>query len=481
MTFGRGRGRGRPQSQQHPYSQNPNNQHTRKRSHYNASSDGQTNGSFNQQRNEFEGSMDSLGKKPKHSNLYVWQIPRQMNEEQLTEIFQECGQVESCTIMRDVHTKQSKGYGFVKFSTFEDACEAKERLHGRLVDNNKQLMIKHAYTDSNGVMGEQHERVIGLMGGNTDGGENGGGGDASFLLANPCDNVYVKGLPLDTEEHELREIFGQFGTIVSCRVIATTGLVKFETVEEATEAVREGHGKLLVKGGSVPVSVTFNAKQQMLQSQSNLTHSNLYVWNIPKDLSEDNLKEIFSAHGVVESVTIMRDKTSQVSKGYGFVKFTTYADAENAIHIFHGKILRDDLQHKPLQVKFANTDSGSAPGAGSSMLADTNFAGNDSSNPPSENIYIKGLPAETTEDELVNAFSMFGKIASCKRIATTGIIGFQSIDDAARAVAGANGKNLFGGSGVPLSVTFKSQICRTFAQTGRCSFGWRCKFGHGQR
>ena len=83
----------------------------------------------------------------------------------------------------------------------------------------------------------------------------------------------------------------------------------------------------------------------------------------------------------------------------------------------------------------------------------------------------------SNENDLVNAFAQFGRIISCTRIATTGIIGFQSVEEASRAVQGANGTTLLGGS-VPLMVTFKSQICRAFAQTGRCSWGHRCKFGH---
>jgi RNA recognition motif-containing protein len=223
----------------------------------------------------------------------------------------------------------------------------------------------------------------------------------------------------------------------------------------------------------MPVSVSFNAKQQIKASLP--MHSNLYVWNIPRDMDEASLKQLFEECGEVESVNIMRDKVSQFSKGYGFVKFLRYEEAEKAIEKVSGKVLREDMAHRPLQVKFANTDSsgvvgssgGSSEAGGGSMVA----------NPPSENIYIKGLPTDSNENDLVNVFAQFGRILSCTRIATTGIIGFQSVEEATRAVKGANGSTLLGGS-VPLVVTFKSQICRAFAQTGRCQWGHRCKFGH---
>ena len=45
----------------------------------------------------------------------------------------------------------------------------------------------------------------------------------------------------------------------------------------------------------------------------------------------------------MESVNIMQDKMSQVSKGYGFVKFIRYEEAEKAIEKVSGRVLREDL------------------------------------------------------------------------------------------------------------------------------------------
>ena len=103
------------------------------------------------------------------------------------------------------------------------------------------------------------------------------------------------------------------------------------------------------------------AKQQIKASLP--THSNLYVWNIPRDMDEASLKQLFEECGEVESVNIMRDKVSQFSKGYGFVKFLRYEEAEKAIEKVSGKVLREDMAHRPLQVKFANTDSSGVVGS----------------------------------------------------------------------------------------------------------------------
>ena len=46
---------------------------------------------------------------------------------------------------------------------------------------------------------------------------------------------------------------------------------------------------------------------------------NIYVGNLPYNISEDDLKATFSEFGEVETVNIIKDKISGQSKGFGFV------------------------------------------------------------------------------------------------------------------------------------------------------------------
>lgn len=65
----------------------------------------------------------------------------------------------------------------------------------------------------------------------------------------------------------------------------------------------------------------------------------LYVGGISYGTSEDALKAHFAAAGAVESASIIMDKMTGRSKGFGFVQMTTDADADNAINMFNGKPL----------------------------------------------------------------------------------------------------------------------------------------------
>ena len=57
----------------------------------------------------------------------------------------------------------------------------------------------------------------------------------------------------------------------------------------------------------------------------------LYVGNLPYDLSEDELHEIFSAHGQVASTKLITDFNTGRSRGFAFVEMRTEEEAQNAI------------------------------------------------------------------------------------------------------------------------------------------------------
>ena len=63
----------------------------------------------------------------------------------------------------------------------------------------------------------------------------------------------------------------------------------------------------------------------------------LYVGGLSYNTTEDALKELFSQAGTVESATIIIDKMSNRSKGFGFVEMSTENEAQKAIEILNGK------------------------------------------------------------------------------------------------------------------------------------------------
>ena len=65
----------------------------------------------------------------------------------------------------------------------------------------------------------------------------------------------------------------------------------------------------------------------------------LYVGSLSYDTTEDSLKDLFSGAGKVESATIIIDRVSGRSKGFGFVEMSSEDEAKKAIEMFDGKEL----------------------------------------------------------------------------------------------------------------------------------------------
>jgi cold-inducible RNA-binding protein len=85
-------------------------------------------------------------------------------------------------------------------------------------------------------------------------------------------------------------------------------------------------------------------------------NKNLYVGNLSQKVTEDDLRNNFSEAGAVASVSIIKDKFSGVSRGFGFVEMETEEGAQEAIKKFNG----GDLDGKTITVNEARpkTESG---------------------------------------------------------------------------------------------------------------------------
>lgn len=63
----------------------------------------------------------------------------------------------------------------------------------------------------------------------------------------------------------------------------------------------------------------------------------IYVGNLAYSMSEEQLREVFEEHGQVESVTIITDRDTGQSKGFGFVEMPVESEAQAAITALNGR------------------------------------------------------------------------------------------------------------------------------------------------
>jgi len=66
---------------------------------------------------------------------------------------------------------------------------------------------------------------------------------------------------------------------------------------------------------------------------------NLYVGNLPHSTTETELRGLFEAHGAVEKITLVTDRDTGRSRGFGFVEMTNPNEADKAIAALNGSDL----------------------------------------------------------------------------------------------------------------------------------------------
>jgi RNA recognition motif-containing protein len=87
---------------------------------------------------------------------------------------------------------------------------------------------------------------------------------------------------------------------------------------------------------------------------------NIYVGNLAPDVTEDELKLAFEAFGQVQTATVIKDKFSGESRGFGFVEMPAKAEAQTAITEMNGK----DLKGRALNVNEARPKTERPRGGG---------------------------------------------------------------------------------------------------------------------
>jgi len=99
----------------------------------------------------------------------------------------------------------------------------------------------------------------------------------------------------------------------------------------------------------------------------------LYVGGLSYSTTDATLKEIFAAAGTVESATIIMDRMTNRSKGFGFVEMSSDEEAQKAIEMFNGK----DIEGRNVTVNEARPMESRPPRQGGFNRDNRGFGGGD--------------------------------------------------------------------------------------------------------
>ena len=87
---------------------------------------------------------------------------------------------------------------------------------------------------------------------------------------------------------------------------------------------------------------------------------NIYCANLPYSTTDAELRELFEAYGAVESATVIKDRETGRSRGFGFVEMTTDSEADQAIENLNGH----EMGGRPLTINEARPRGERSGGGG---------------------------------------------------------------------------------------------------------------------
>ncbi|KAK1435745.1 hypothetical protein QVD17_01514 [Tagetes erecta] len=162
--------------------------------------------------------------------------------------------------------------------------------------------------------------------------------------------IFVGNLPYDVDSEQLAQLFQQAGVVEISEVIYNRetdqsrgfGFVTMSTVQEAEKAVEMLHryelgGRYLTVNKAAPRG---SRPERAERSPQNSGPSyRVYVGNLPWDVDDVRLEQVFSEHGKVVSARVVIDRESGRSRGFGFVTMSSESEVNDAIENLDGQSL----------------------------------------------------------------------------------------------------------------------------------------------
>ncbi|GAV83967.1 RRM_1 domain-containing protein [Cephalotus follicularis] len=192
------------------------------------------------------------------------------------------------------------------------------------------------------------EEAIGDQGESVQGGVFGETGLEEDFVEPPEDaKLFVGNLPYDVDSQKLAMLFEKAGTVEIAEVIYNRetdrsrgfGFVTMSTVEEAEKAVEILHqfdldGRLLTVNKAAPRGTQPERAPRVFEPAFRI-----YVGNLPWDVDDSRLEQVFSEHGKVVNARVVYDRETGRSRGFGFVTMSSENELNDAIAALDGQTM----------------------------------------------------------------------------------------------------------------------------------------------
>lgn len=290
---------------------------------------------------------------PDGANIFVKNLPPNLNSKDLNEIFKMFGQIVSCKVASD-DNGSLKGFGYVQYKNPKSAKKAILSCQNVKIGTHTLEVELYDPKLKSSKESKENPKV------------------STFT------NCYVKNFPLSMTEEKLKKILEKYGKIDSLffpknenGVTVGYACANFSTPDEAKKAIEALHNKELFTSEEMEkeegltsepfyIQKAENKKERVeilkkqhekLMLEGQRSKRNLYVSNIPDTFTKDEIKNIFLRFGTITDFKI--SKCAGSNKQYAYVCYSTPEEACIAFEKLDGT----SLDENKLQISYYKTKS----------------------------------------------------------------------------------------------------------------------------
>lgn len=253
----------------------------------------------------------------KGANLYICGLPKRMTQEELAQVFSQCGKIITLRILYDNKTGLSRGVAFIRFDQRSEAEEAIKQLNGFTPeDSSEAITVKFANSPSAARQ------------------------ESSNLV-----NSFLKQCSMQSPSA------AKLGSPIQHLAALTRNYHKYQS---PISNGMGGIGDLMAAASTLPNSALL--AQSMVAQGGGMTSTgswSIFVYNLAPETEDRILWELFGPFGAVQTVKVIRDPSTNKCRGFGFVTMSNYEEALLAIQSLNGYI----VGNRTLQVSFKSSSS----------------------------------------------------------------------------------------------------------------------------
>lgn len=298
-------------------------------------------------------------------SVYVGNLPKDFYNLDFLQFFKSRGYkvlYAKVVVKEDPATKRQNRFGFLQFTTQEEAQRCQEEM------NNTQI---HGKTVNMSVVQPGFDDKA---------------------------NIIVRNLAAELTQQQLWEHFSKFGQIKSLKL------------EEFPDGKSKGFCFIqFVSKDSAEACIKAADNSELCGKKMEVTHhknkeerygDNLYVQNLPVGTDDKRLEEMFSEFGEVQSARVQRGEKEALTR-QGYVCFATGVSAQKALDSMNKKQMEDGS----FLIVSHHVYSGNAPEGFQKVLQKTFDS----------NLFVRNVPSSISEEEVKKVFEKVGAIVSLKK------------------------------------------------------------------